>query len=384
MTAEEVTDIYGIQQYNNMKIKGIGCPGCLVADKDVVQMKGGSFDGLTVPITSYQEIPAFGPTFAIRDVSEAGYLLHLCNRYGISAQTLEALLDFIIELYEAGIITKEDVGGLEINRDFKTINELIERIVHRRGVGDTFADGWTAIINKFGKDCEKYALINKGSNFVWDPRLWVLGTMEFAQIISPKGPYSAFGGSPTTVPDLDLGFFKRHCDRVGADPDQIDRIFDSPLGFNVGRLARCFEDWVTILTCLGICNRAQNDRYYSAATCAELYSAATGIEKSAHELVEAAHRIWTLTRAINVREGFDRKDDVIPDQWFQPVKLTDGKENVMHDYFNNKVLDRMDVEQWLDDYYLERGWDVARGIPTQETLTRYGLESIASDLADSF
>ena len=78
-----------------------------------------------------------------------------------------------------------------------------------------------------------------------------------------------------------------------------------------------------------------------------------------------------------------RKDDVIPDQWFQPVKLTDGKENVMRDYFNNKVLDRMDVDQWLDDYYLERGWDVARGIPTQETLTRCGLESIASDLADS-
>ena len=380
MTEEEVAGIYGIQQYQNMKIKGVGCPGCLVADKDVVQMKGGRFDGLTVPATSYQEIPAFGATFAIRDVSEAGYLLDICNRYGISAQTLEGLLEFIIDLYEAGIITKEDLGGLEVKRDFSTINELIEMIVHRRGLGDVFADGWRAIINRFGKECEKYAFITKGINFVWEPRISVLGTMEFAQIVSPKGPYSAFGGSPTTVPGLEIDFFKRHCNRVGASPDQIERIFDSPFGFNVARLSRCFEDWVTILTCLGICNRAQNDRYYSASLCAELYSAATGLEIGARELVEAADRIWTLTRAINVREGFTKKGDIIPDQWFQPLTLSDGEERVMRDYFKKKVLERKDVEQWRDDYYLERGWDVERGIPTEKKLGELGLDDVIEDM----
>jgi aldehyde:ferredoxin oxidoreductase len=104
------------------------------------------------------------------------------------------------------------------------------------------------------------------------------------------------------------------------------------------------------------------------------------MEKSADQMVEAADRIWTLTRSINAREGFNRKDDVIPDQWFQPLKLTDGRDRVIQDYFREKVLDRKDVEQCLEDYYTERGWDVSSGIPTKEKLTRLGLESIASDL----
>ncbi len=379
LSEKEVTEIYGIEQYKNMKVKRVGCPGCLVADKDVVKIHGGDYDGMTMPVTSYQEIPAFAATFAIRDAAQATYLMNICNRYGISVQTLEGLLDFILDLTAEGIITPSDLDGLQAGRDFETIRALVEMIVHRKGAGDIFADGWKAIIDVFGRQCEQYAYINKGINFVWDPRNWILGTMEFAQIVSPKGPYSAFGGSPTTVAGLKEEFFKRHCDRVGASAEQIDRIFDSSLGINIGRMSRCFEDWVTILTSLGICNRAQNDRYYSAGVCADLYSAATGVDMSREDIVKAADRIWTVTRAINVREGFAKKDDTIPHQWFRPLRLSDG-ERVMRDYFGHKVLERADVEKWRDDYYLERGWDVEYGIPTGARLDALGLEDIKADM----
>ena len=176
-----------------------------------------------------------------------------------------------------------------------------------------------------------------------------------------------------------MDFFKRHCNRVGASQEQIDRIFDSNLGINIGRLSRCFEDWVTILTSLGICNRSANDRYYSAEICAKLFSAVTGISMESEDIVKAADRIWTTTRAINVREGFSKKDDTIPNQWFEPLQLSDG-EHVMRDYFGNKVLEREDIEKWRDDYYSDRGWDLQYGIPTNDRLVALGIDDVAADM----
>lgn len=383
MDSQEITEIYGVEQYKKTKIKGIGCPGCLVADKEVLKIKDEKFGKQVIPTTAYMEIPAFGTEFAIKSLPEAGYLFDLCNKHGISSQTLGGFLSFIIELYEHKILSRDDFDGLDIKRDFATIESLIKIIVNRVGIGDCLADGWQAVINRFGKECEKYAYTIKGSNVLWDPRLGTMGTMEFAQIVSPKGPYSAFGGSPTTVPNLDIDFFKRHCSRVGASDEQIKRIFDSALGFNVGRIAACFENWVTILSSLGICNRSANDRYYSASICAELYSAATGLEITPSEMVKAADRIWAVTRAINVREGFTKKDDTIPQQWFKPMKTFDGKEHVTRDYFKNKILDRKDLSRMLDDYYIERGWDINEGIPTKERLGELGLEEMIPDMSKS-
>ena len=366
MEPEEITKCFGLEQFKKIKLKNIGCIGCLVADKEVIEIRGGKFGHQLIPITSYQEIPAFASAFGIRDISEGAYIFDLCNRYGISTQTLEGYLSFIIELSKNGFLKKGDLEGLECEYNFETVKALIEMIVHRKGIGDILADGWEAVINKFGEGCKKYAYTNKNSNIIWDPRIGTLGTMEFEQLVSPKGPYSAFGGSPTTVPNLEPDFLKRHCKRVGANEDRINRIFNDPLGLNVGRMTVCFEDWVTILSSMGICNRASNDRYYSATLIAELFSAATGIEMTESQIVEAAKRVWTITRAINAREGFSKKDDVIPDQWFSTLKTVDGKEHIMRDYFKKKVLERDDLEQWLEDYYIERGWDPQNGTPEIE------------------
>jgi aldehyde:ferredoxin oxidoreductase len=380
MTPEEITNIYGVERYQEAKQKTLSCPGCLVGDKEVIQIREGRFGSFNVPATSYPEIPSLGTAFGIKNLSEAAYLYDRCNRLGISCQTLEGFLSFVITLYENGVISREDCEGLDLKRNFETVNRLLEIISSRHGIGDTLADGWEGMISRFGERCREYALINKGSNFIWDPRLNVLGTLEFEQIISPKGPYSAFGGSPTTVPNLEINAFRRHCDRVGANEEQIQRIFDSPLGFNIGKITCCFENWVTLLSCLGICNRASNDRYYSAALCADLYRAATGFDVGRDEMVGAAERAWTMARVINVREDFTRKDDAIPEEWFEPFRTADGKEHMLQDYYKQKVLTREDLTGFLDDYYEERDWDKESGIPKAEKLLELGLNELIGDI----
>jgi hypothetical protein len=51
----------------------------------------------------------------------------------------------------------------------------------------------------------------------------------------------------------------------------------------------------------------------------------------------------------------------------------------MHDYFNTKVITKVDVEKILGDYYDERGWDVQKGTPTPQKLKELGLEQYSSE-----
>jgi aldehyde:ferredoxin oxidoreductase len=45
----------------------------------------------------------------------------------------------------------------------------------------------------------------------------------------------------------------------------------------------------------------------------------------------------------------------------------------MSDWFGNR-LTQADMEKMIDDYYIERGWDVQTGLPTKEKLVELGLD----------
>jgi aldehyde:ferredoxin oxidoreductase len=183
--------------------------------------------------------------------------------------------------------------------------------------------------------------------------------MEFEQIVSLKGPRSASGGSPTYLPgqtEENLPLFRRHLDRMGADAKAIDRIMDSPLGFNVGRMTRYAEDWYTILSSLGVCNRHFNNRFYSYDLCQKLFSAVTGFEFDEAHLRQSAERIWNTLKRLNQKEGFGVADDRPPEIWFRPMTGPDNQPLLLRDYFGKTALSRDDITRHVEDYYDERGW----------------------------
>ena len=166
---------------------------------------------------------------------------------------------------------------------------------------------------------------------------------------------------------------------MGASDAIMKRIFDSPLGFSPGRLTRVSEDWYSLFSSMGTCNRHFNNRFYHIDIFSQLYSAATGIEKTGDELMTAMERVWNIHRMLNFREGFDRSHDTFPEQWFEPMEDSEGLREV-HDYFKKKKLGREDFSNELTEYYRERGWDEATGLPTVETLSRLGLDREAQSL----
>ena len=104
----------------------------------------------------------------------------------------------------------------------------------------------------------------------------------------------------------------------------------------------------------------------------ELFVHATGWELTMEDFRKAGERIYNLTRAVCVREGARREDDVLPERLMaQPVPTGPAE---------GMVNDREMLELMKDAYYDFRGWDRATGIPTQEKLQELELEDLIPDL----
>jgi aldehyde:ferredoxin oxidoreductase len=84
------------------------------------------------------------------------------------------------------------------------------------------------------------------------------------------------------------------------------------------------------------------------------------------ELKAISERIWGLTRLFNVREGFTRKDDTLPQRLFDEPS-TKGPSK-------GQVMDKASWEKMLDEYYEIVGWDKDTGAPTDERLGELGIE----------
>jgi len=358
----------------HLKKARIACPSCPIADKDVINLKEGKFSGLI----SFQSsvINAFLLlTMGTGSHEENVKSFDLINRYGLDAITITALYPLVRNLYKRGMITTEDTEGHELKKDNDSLLKFLKLITFRKGIGDILADGFDKLIERYGMDAVKKFPLVKAQNLILDPKMLNLGTMEFEQFVNPRGAHDAAGGSPTYfAPGRKLEEFRTHFDRMGIPKDAMDRIFEPPIkkmGINVGRLTKYSESWFTALGSLGICARAQINRFYSAKLCAELYSAVTGIEKSRDELMIAAERSWNVLRMANIREGFSRNDDEIPQRLL--------KKRIRY-YHGNVLITEELAKKLLDDYYDERGWDRETGIPTKEKLLELGLQKIANFL----
>ena len=362
---------------NQLKRRRIACPSCPMGDKDILKLEEGDSTELIHYATSI-----INPFLMFLDLDGLNYnheaiLAHdRCNQYGLDYMMVAALLDYCTKLFEKGILTKED-SGIEWNTDITTLIRIIEMIAYKTEFGETLAKGLKNLTELY--EGTSGILPNvKGLDVVFEPRLLHLGTMEFEQVVNPKGSHVASGGSPTYIgAGSSIEKFKSHFNRMGIPLFAFDNIFTPPVPeivINVGCLTRYAEDWYTVLTSLGLCARAQINRFYGLESVTELYNAITGFNTTSEDLRMAAERTWNLLKLMNMKEGFSRKNDKFPDDWFKPLKFG-NKHFKLLDFFGETIITPDIANQLLDDYYDERGWDKITGNPTKAKINELELKS---------
>ncbi|TXT63973.1 MAG: hypothetical protein BAJALOKI3v1_280011 [Promethearchaeota archaeon] len=360
-----------------IKYRRMACPSCPMADKDLLELQEGNFSGLTNYTSSVINPFLMLTLDGLETYGQAIKAFDLINRYGLDSLTITALLDFLAAINEEGTLTEAETG-VDWKRDYHSLIRLIEMCAFREGFGNILAGGWNTLAKTY-PELDKKMLVIKGLDVVFEPRFLRMGTMEFEQVVNPKGAHVASGGSPTYVgAGHTKEKFRRHFARMGIPQEAYSRLFNPPrpdMGVDIGRLTRYSEDWYTILTSLGLCARAQMNRFYSIESVAKFYNAATGLDITPEQLRSAAERTWNLLRILNQKEGFFRADDKFPPEWFKPLKY--GDHQLEFKNFEGDVkITREIAESLLDHYYDERGWDRETGHPTVNKIRELNLDGL--------
>ena len=354
---------FGPEVYRRFKARRAACPSCFLPCKDVLRIPDEMRE--TTP-TSYLNVPLLGLRFQM-NAANAARLLDRLNDLGVDFMSFSAMADWAIGASGKGLLGREPLPC-----NGATAHHLLDEMLEGRGVGGIMGQGWRALAEEYGEEALSEIPLIRWMEPLFDPRSSGLGTMEFEQVVCPRGPTSATAGSPTYLPGVTPDKMARHLDRMGVPPGGIRRIIEHPFQLDVGRLSKYAEDWYSALSSLGICMRAQNNRFYSAELCADLYAAATGFPMDREGLMRAADRGWNLMRLLNGREGFGRQDDRVPSPWFEPLE-SHGNRLVMQDYYRQVTLTQEDLEGFLAGYYDERGWEPDTGLPSRAKLDQLDL-----------
>jgi len=364
--------------YLDMKKARLACISCPVGDKEVLEVKRGKFKGFTMSTTAVnvRQPKAYGYT---DDWGECIKLTSLADEYCLDRFEAHELLRFADQLYQHGMVTEAELGSPGISFNYDSLAEWFRKIAYREGFGNVLAEGFGEVLKKYGEAEEFAPAVNKGlvayQGITGPVFSDLFTTFEFGMMVHPRGPASAPGGSSPLyfTRGRPADWVAGHLDRMGASKDAIERMFTPKDGMavNVGRMEKYAQQFLLACDCLGTCGRGQINRFNSSKLQAELYSAVTDFETTPDELKEAVERVFTLLKAANVREGFDRKDDRFPKRWFGEKKHKDYYEKV-------EITEDM-AYRLLDDFYDERGWDVKTGIPTQAKLQELGLNYVIKD-----
>lgn len=366
------------ETYLHIKKRRVACVSCPIGCKDVVEIRDGDLKGQVV--CSSSAINLFTPIiYGMKDYREAIKLIADLDEYGLDMFEFMGLMVFAKALAEEGLIPRDRAEPKIVVESLGSMEAWAGKIARREGLGDVLADGFPGAIEAFGEKAEALApALVKGMHPYAGPGAalpWHLfGTMELGQVLDPRGPHVGSSGSPTYFARRPLEVFPKHLDRMGVPEDEIARLLPQGdegeiEGLSVGGLLRHSHRWFAVLGSLGVCARAQINRFYSASFCAQAYEAVTGIETPVSALRERADRVWTLLRLANLREGFQReREEVLPRKWFG--------DRGFQDYVSEEPLTVGDSEKMIDDYYREWDWDPKTGVPTQKALDRLGLQGM--------
>jgi len=353
----------------------VACACCPVACRERIDLSDGEYARFTSyhSLTVGQGLTMIGARLNYDQLVKVNDTM---NRYGIDRIFFNDILEPLFDLYEEGAITKQAIGGLELNRDFDCIMELLRMVAYRQGFGDVIADGIVSVFSKLGLDPEKDAIHIKGWCHVGDPRLSGMDTHYISKLVEPRGPVGSGGVThpPAYQPEQPIDRWRRYAREQGLPQEAEERIF-TETSFNPARLAKWMQSYFSVLQSSGFCGRLYITRFHNLATITEYYSAVTGVELSPAEFLKIGERNWNLYKILNIREGFSRADDRPPEPWFEPLKIG-GTELPLMDYFKTTKLSRQDIEKMLDAYYDESGWHKETTAPTLEKLQELDLEDI--------
>jgi aldehyde:ferredoxin oxidoreductase len=371
--AEEVS---GEKLHEKMVIGNEGCYACPNRCKRLVKLEKPYEVDPSYGGPEYETMAAFGSNCEVSSLEVIVKANELCNKYGLDTISTGSVIAFAMECYENGILTEKDTNGLELKfGNANAIIPLIEMIAFRQGLGNILAEGVAKAAEKIGKGAEKFAMHVKGKEVPMHEPRGKFG-VALAYALSPIGAdHLQHEHDGAFDPELTgyshkaeaLSFFIKQARPLGI----LEPVPSLDLGPKKVRLFTYLQYWWSLFNSLGLCIFAWAPvRIFKVNQLTELVNAATGWDMTLWELMKVGERGITMARAFNIREGLDKKDDKLPERFFEP--LESGR-------LKGLKVPKSDFEKALITYYEMMGWDY-NGVPTLGKLEELDVGWIAKEL----
>lgn len=329
--------------------RGHQCSACGMRHCQMHVIPEGEHKGALVDEPEYEGWASCGWTIGVYDPFAAAWLNGLCDRAAVDANEFGWVIGWVMECFEKGYLTSEQLGGLEPRwGNVSAAEALLGMICRREGIGDLLADGVKRASERIGgpaAECAVYTM--KGSSprghdhrAIWHEMLDTCtastGTIEAGRPVRPREL-----GLPGRVAPHD----------AEAVPETLARL--------LGR--RHFED------SLGACAFTTRTTLENVANA---LSAVTGWNYTKEEAMRFGRRVAATLRAFDLRCGIG------PEREYPSARYGSTPAD-------GPAAGHSSAEKWgemLNVWYRTVRYDRLTGRPLPDLLDELDLPQIREDL----
>ena len=258
------------------------------------------------------------------------YLSTYLDTLGLDSEDVSGVVAWMMECYEKGLMTKEDLDGIELTwGNIEAICALVKKIAFRDGIGDPLAEGLKLAPDQIQKSLRRYAMTQKGVAITsYEPRGSLSDAIGLA--LNPVGELHGGRGDPVRImfDSLTTCSFLRH---------ELPAVFGS------------LDNWGR-----------------------SMLEGACGWRVSDKEWRNLMLRVSIMERCLCIREGYiPARDDILPDRFFN--------ETLYGKYGEPKALSRGKFLEARKKTYLAFGLN-EDGIPTRKILRGLDMDFVIPTL----
>ena len=280
----------------------------------------------------YETAYAFGPLVGVDDIDALTFAGYLMNEHGMDPISFGGTLAAAMELYQMGVITKEDTDGIALDfGNAEALTVMAEKTGKYQGFGQILGLGSRLMCEKYGHP--ELSMTVKGQEFA--------------------------GYDSRALQGMGLGYATSNRGACHLKHDVFAEDMEDQSGKGKAVPTKQSQDRVAMIDSTGLC------LFTTAAWgveefCKQIDAACEG-DWTEERLLESGERTWTVERQFNLAAGLTAADDTLPKRLLEvPAPGGTAKGKVCE-------LDIM-----LPEYYEARGW-TTEGVPTKETLKRLGM-----------
>ncbi len=337
-TFDGAADTSGEALVQSVLKRNRACFACPISCTRVSEVTAGPFKGRGEG-PEYESVWALGALCGVSDLAAVTKANFLCSEYGIDTISTGATIACAMELFESGVLSEQEIGFPLKFGDAAAMVRAVIMTGDREGFGDILADGSYRLAQRYGHP-ECFMGSKRLEMSAYSPRVFQGMALQYAT--SNRGACHVRGN--TVAAEL-YGIPRYMPPEVMEQKEEMVR--------------RPFQNSTAFVDSTGIClftKFAITHREICA-----LLAPATGIDFSFDRSIEQGDRIWNIERMFNLKAGFTRADDILPERVCEPSP--DGP----------RAGSRALLQKNLDTYYQLRGWD-EMGRPTAIKLKELGLE----------